>query len=671
MSATLNARGGAGLQRLRTGRTLTWRTIIGLLLVPITAAGVLLWGLWNPTERLDTVTAAVVNLDEPVTIDGQMVPLGRVLAAELIGSDSDTDSQNFSWLLTDESDAAAGLEDGRYATVVTIPENFSSAATSMSRGVEQAEQATIDIVTSDRGRLLDSALSNIVTTTATAVLNAQLGSQFVGGVFVGMTELGAGLGDAADGARQLADGSTQLADGAAQLADGSTQLADGIAELASGTAQLSGGVNQLAGGTADLANGLTGFAAGTQELAQGARDSANGQLALAGGVEEYVGGINSLIDTVLPMGSTLQQELTNLIEAIESGEIPFPSEEMKQQALDALAEVQTQLNTATGQMQDLRDGGTMLSEGLWASANGSVQIADGLGGLAGGAGELAGGASQLSAGMGALASQVPGLASGTAQLADGARQTAAGTTELASGARQAADGTAELADGLDQAVAGIPSYTDEEIERASEVVMQPVVAEGASDELFNASGVPLFAGIALWAGAFASFLALAPLWRRTREAARGLGYVTLRSALPAIGIGAAQGAIAGLVLPLLLGYDAQQTFSFLGLSVLAGIAFSLVNQGLSALLGGVGRFLSFALLVIAFAIGVISTAPPLLQAIGDASPIGALFGGFQAIAMGTAGAGAAAGALIVWALGGLALTAFAVVRARRVAPHAA
>ena len=36
--------------------------------VPLTAAGVLLWGLWNPTERLDTVTSAVVNLDEPVTV---------------------------------------------------------------------------------------------------------------------------------------------------------------------------------------------------------------------------------------------------------------------------------------------------------------------------------------------------------------------------------------------------------------------------------------------------------------------------------------------------------------------------------------------------------------------------------------------------------------------------
>jgi putative membrane protein len=141
--------------------------------------------------------------------------------------------------------------------------------------------------------------------------------------------------------------------------------------------------------------------------------------------------------------------------------------------------------------------------------------------------------------------------------------------------------------------------------------------------------------------------------------------ITLRSALPAIGIGAAQGALAGVILPILLGYDPAQGLGFFALALIAGISFALVNQGLSALLGGFGRFLSFAVLVIGFAIGVISTAPPLLQAIGDGSPLGALFAGFQAVASGTGGSGSTIALLVVWALGGLALTAFAVARARR------
>ncbi len=67
-------------ERVRFPRRATWVTVVGLALVPLVIGGLLTWALWNPTQRLDRITAAVVNLDEPVTIDGQMVPLGRQLA---------------------------------------------------------------------------------------------------------------------------------------------------------------------------------------------------------------------------------------------------------------------------------------------------------------------------------------------------------------------------------------------------------------------------------------------------------------------------------------------------------------------------------------------------------------------------------------------------------------
>ncbi|MFC6236162.1 YhgE/Pip domain-containing protein, partial [Leucobacter soli] len=237
----------ATFTRLRADRPVRWSTILGLLLVPVTVAGLLLWGLWKPDARLESITAAVVNLDEPVTVDGQTVPLGRVLAGELIGgadgsedagdaggaagtdtatgrdADADTDADaatasNFTWVLTDAADASAGAEDGRYAAVVTIPEDFSAAATSASRGIDEAEQAMIEVQTSDRGRLLDSALAGIVMSTATGVLNQTLGEQSVASVFVSMNELGDGIADAADGAGRLADGGSQLADGVDELA---------------------------------------------------------------------------------------------------------------------------------------------------------------------------------------------------------------------------------------------------------------------------------------------------------------------------------------------------------------------------------------------------------------------------------------------------------------------
>lgn len=250
------------------------------------------------------------------------------------------------------------------------------------------------------------------------------------------------------------------------------------------------------------------------------------------------------------------------------------------------------------------------------------------------------------------------LSSQTPELADGA-------SKLAGGAEAAAQGTKTLAEGLGEAAAQIPNYTEAERKVMAETAIEAVTAEGGSDELFNAAGVPLFAGIALWAGALASFLVLSPLWSRTREAAKGVFALTLRSTLPSLLLGAVQGALAGIILPIALRYDFAQAAAFFGLAVLAGVAFALVVQGLSARFGGFGRFIAFALLVIAFTVGIVSTVPGLLSGIGDASPIGAAFDGFQAIASGASGAGGAVALLMLWAVGGVALTAWAVAKERR------
>ena len=90
-------------------------SVLGIILVPLVLAGGFLWATWDSDTRLGRVEAAVVNEDEPVTIDGQLVPLGRQLAGGLVDSDDD---QNFSWVLTDGADANEGLASGRYAAVV-------------------------------------------------------------------------------------------------------------------------------------------------------------------------------------------------------------------------------------------------------------------------------------------------------------------------------------------------------------------------------------------------------------------------------------------------------------------------------------------------------------------------------------------------------------------------
>ena len=121
------------LARFRRNR-LSRAAVVAVTVVPLFYGVLYVWANWNPTGNLNRVQAAVVNLDQPVTTrtsDGkaQTVPLGRSLAGELTRNDS---KQNFDWELTDAAEAQTGLMDGDYAAVVTIPKNFSAAATSTS-----------------------------------------------------------------------------------------------------------------------------------------------------------------------------------------------------------------------------------------------------------------------------------------------------------------------------------------------------------------------------------------------------------------------------------------------------------------------------------------------------------------------------------------------------------
>ena len=299
-------------------------TLIALLFVPLIVVGTLMWGLWNPTDRLDNVTAAIVNNDEPVTINGQLTPLGRLLTAGLVdGADG---ASNYNWVITDEAGAKKGLENGNYVAVVTIPKNFSEVATSSFSDASNPQQAIIDVTSSDKSRLVDDAITTAITSTAVNMLNQQLSASYIENVLIGFSTLSESLGKAASGAHELSSGIASLADGANQLSAGATQfsngmwalqnqaatipgnaqsLADGLAGLsatctqvvvAPAQAQFCGGLAQLSGGTGALAGGLTELSGGITQLANGSTGIATGVEGIASGTTAVAGGSASLAD---------------------------------------------------------------------------------------------------------------------------------------------------------------------------------------------------------------------------------------------------------------------------------------------------------------------------------------------------------------------------------------
>ncbi|WP_025157335.1 YhgE/Pip domain-containing protein [Leifsonia aquatica] len=631
------------LERMRSDKRVTWLTIVGIVLVPLAIGGLLVWALWNPTQRLGEVQAAVVNLDQPVKIGDQTVPLGRQLSAGLLDSSKD----NFSWVLTDQKDADAGVADGRYVAVVTIPKSFSRAATSPSGAAADATQATIDVRTSDKSKLVDPAISQVVTSTATTVLNKQLTSTYLENVYVGFNTLHDQIGQAATGAEQLSSGLTQLASGAHQLDDaagrlatGASSLSGGIAQLSTGASGLSSGLGTLSGGTSQLANGLTTLADGTADLPAQTSQLAAGAGGVSKGVSAAAASAQKALASCIAAHGSTDATCVELMTTVGTLTAPVSNG----QSIEDIAK-----QVATGSSQLAANAGT-LSGGVAQSASAAQQLAAGTQQSASGAAQLASGASQS--------------ASGAAQLSDGVAQLAAGITPLATGADQSASGAASLASGLKSAVAQLPSYDSGERTNLASVASEPVTQKASGTAAFGATSIPLFASVALWLGALASFLVLQAVSRRALLTSRAAGLIALDGFVPAAVLGAVQGVLVAAIMQPALSLDPGRWIGFAAVAVGVGVAFAAVNHGLVALLGGIGRFLSMLVVVITLASGIVSTAPAFFDGAMPWLPTSPAITALQGVVAGSSDVWRGLGGLLLWAAFGFGLALIAIARRR-------
>ncbi|MGO4592356.1 YhgE/Pip domain-containing protein [Leifsonia sp. 2TAF2] len=606
-------------------------TLVGLALAPLLVTAALTWGLLAPGQHLDRVTAAVVNDDTPVTVNGKTVPLGRQFAGALIsgGSISVTDSSgssstaaeappangssNFTWVLTNDDDATSGLASGAYAAVLTIPASFSADATSIGGPAASAEHATVTVRTSPAASLIDPALTAAVTQAATASLDRQLTVQYLQNVYAGFNTIDQQIGQAATGAESLSSGAASLASG--------TQT------LATGAASLNSGAQALSAGAQSLSSGLDVLSSGTQALPSQTADLAAGSAALA-----------SVADQAAAGAADATTRFTQVVaELCATGPAALCS-----RANAALARLQT----ANGDAAALAGATDQLAAGNAALATATPQIVDGIDASASGATQVAAGAAQTAA--------------GAAQVSDGA-------ASAASGAAQTASGAAQLSSGLQQAAGSIPTYSDSDITTLSAVAAQPVLTQQKPPPAGIAS-LPLFVVLALWLGGLITALARRAVPSRLLMTTAPSAEIALRSAGIVALIGAGQGVIVAGAAQFALGLRPDLWLAFALAAAFVGAVFGILNQALAAAFGGVGRLIALAIGLIALVAGFSSTVPPALSGLAGVLPTAPALQLVRSAAVGDAPAAwGAVGLLLVWAVGGLALT-FAAVAARRNVP---
>lgn len=657
-------------------RPVRWYTVLGLVLVPILVAGGFLLAGVNADSRLHTVQAAVVNLDEPVTINGQYTPLGRQLTANLVDSDR---TENLTWVLQSEANARAGLETGEYAAMVVIPKNFSAAATSFSADdPNDAEQATIEVHTSPVAGVADATLGRLVASEAASTLNSTLTESYLKQIYIGFNEMGSQFVTMADGADQLADGARKLADGISQASDGTQQLyagqrklADGLGEMADKTASMPKDIRKLANGVGDYVDGVNTLV----------DSSVAGQQTIISTVKQFEDGAGTMADQFGEFGSNAQL-VAGATQAAQqaAGQVPCPDFGVDaatqaamcqafQAGLDAGAQVGATVGvSAAGQaakqgVQQYQAGLTQFRQGLQAAANDKDAAAQ-LAQLKAGGKKLASGTDQLADKMPALVKGISQSADGASQLADGTDKLGAGLITASSGGAKLADGMREMADGIADGKDQLPSYNKAERTNLSTAVAAPIdtsTLSGLANP--NVGWISLVLVLALWLGALATYCVVKAVGSGLLNSSEPTAVLIGRALLPGIVVVESQALLLAGLSRFGLDLSWQKWVAVTGLLLLSGITFVVVNHALVAWLGGIGRLVSVLFAVLTTASALTGAAPAVFAALRPFSPLTPALDAIRAVVTESSGAPIATLTLVGWLL--VALTASAVAIARR------
>lgn len=313
--------------------------VVALAIIPLMYAGLLTSAYQNPTNRLATMTAAVVDLDTPADIalatgETRHFALGDQLADRLTDPPAGEDV-GFTWVRMDsEAQARAAMSAEDIRAMLVVPADFTASATRVATDdPASASQQTLRLVTDDGVNYLAGTLARTVASEMEGVMTGEGVDQYVDNIVMSLGTIKDGMQDAQSGAATLAGGADALqsgltrlaggadtaADGASQLANGAATLADGTASAADGAGALQSGITALSGGAQTLSSGIGRYTAGVSTAADGARQLADGAQSLttlSDGVTTYTSGVDRLagqIPTLADGASQLAAGTTQLV----------------------------------------------------------------------------------------------------------------------------------------------------------------------------------------------------------------------------------------------------------------------------------------------------------------------------------------------------------------------
>ncbi|MGH3639246.1 MAG: YhgE/Pip family protein [Mycobacterium sp.] len=575
---------GTDLKRYSRG-TMPRVALVTIILLPLLYGAMYLWAFWNPFAAVDKVPVALVNEDGGAIAQGQELRAGDEVAGALLKSGQlDLHPQS-------AESAAKGVADGTYYFSITLPHDFSEAIASTA--TDTPHQAQIQFDFNDANNYLASIIGQNASREILNQVSSRVGEQVVGKVLIGLTDAGAGIKKAADGADQLSAGLTTADDGAHQLAGGTHTLADGLVAAHTGSAALAAGAHQLSTGIGEATGPLINVLDRVQGLNLNPDDVAAVATRLSGGIKTATDRIAAL--------NVDQQLASDIVDRVVGGLQTNPDPSVRELG-EALGGAQRLLNaqgidpTTDAGLNRLRDSAQQL-ETEFGDPNSPMRkfITQALNGeLKSDVVKLRDGAAQLDSGAGKLNV-------GLVKLADGGRQLATGADKLAAGTEKLSDGSRQLSDGLDKGAAQVPSWNDQQRNAVARNVASPVgVQQNYANQAstFGTGFAPFFLPLALFIGTLIIWMLLTPLQARPIVGGLGALRVVLASYWPALTVAACQVLVMYVVVHFGVGLHAKYVFGTVAFLLLVAATFLAMIQAFNAIFGvAVGRVVTLAFLM--------------------------------------------------------------------------
>ncbi len=612
--------------------------IVGLLfvlLIPTVYAGLYLWSNWDPYGHRDQVPVAVVNLDEPVSMENVTITAGEHLVNEL------EDDPIFAWHFVDQDQAEQGLADGTYYMIVEIPPDFSASLVSGSGAAP--ERATVSLRLNDAtGYLTELLVASAQPRLEAAIDRAAIGV-YLESVFANLDLIRGAVDAAAGTANQVATDSTTALTSATDLAT-ATGIAKQnsslvVSELA--TAKASSSALVTASGdakasAASLETGLDTLAANSSSMSSAADSAASSAQSLARSVGPSVSAIDAAAPALgqaavnaqaatqnvsdlatVDMATAMNDATANLqaqgLNAAQIQQALAPIVSVNTAIVQASAQASAQAtatNSAAGTVTGAAAGLSGAGAELTSLATSTAQVSSGMEGLFDGISTASGNASRVDSEVNAMAGQATNVDNsiGAAQLAaqstDDALTTAqASATTLVTTLTAANQGAIALAAELTATADRIPTLAPDEQERSEQVLSSPANLSVLIDNpavVYGRGMAPIAFGSAIWVFALAVFLLLRPIATGALLSRASSFRITVAGWLPPLVIGVLGSLLLFGVAWLGLHLDPVNAGAAVGVIALGAACFVAITHLLRTWLGLGGTAIALVLLMVQF-----------------------------------------------------------------------